>query len=239
MVVDEAGWQLDHLTFGSTITVDFSDMNQMFLRIMDRVVAKAAIAFDTIDVHTPQVGTITLSTTWSGNGPYTQTVTVNYATVTKNSKIDLQPDASSLAQLMTDGVSALFIENNNTTLTAYAIGSPTTTSLTLQCVVTEVEPYTTPATATVEILNLNQYNLEYTYIDANEQVTHVSNESNSNITLIAHTGTILALITGDTVGGGEITTTAEYEQLNDIPGGGGQNFYAINITGDTNILIHN
>ena len=215
-------------------------MNQMFLRIMDRVVAKAAIAFDTIDIHTPQVGTITLSTTWSGNGPYTQTVTVNYATVTKNSKIDLQPDASSLAQLISDGVSALFIENNNTTLTAYAVGASPTTSLTLQCVVTEVESYITPTTATVEIVNLNQYNLEYTYTDANEQVTHVSNDSNSNITLIAHTGTILALITGDAVmGGGEITTTAEYEQLNDIPGGGGQNFYAIKIAGDMTILIHN
>lgn len=84
------------------------------------------------------VGTISMSASWSGSNPYTQTVTVSGATVTANSKVDLQPDASTLAQLINDGVSALFIVNNNGTLTAYAVGAAPSSALTLQCVVTEV-----------------------------------------------------------------------------------------------------
>lgn len=84
------------------------------------------------------VGTISMSASWSGSDPYTQTVTVSGATVTANSKVDIQPDASTLAQLINDGVSALFIVNNNGTLTAYAVGAAPSSALTLQCVVTEV-----------------------------------------------------------------------------------------------------
>lgn len=86
----------------------------------------------------PDLGRISLTTTWSGGGPYTQPVTVTGATVTANSKIDLQPDATALAQLISDGVTALFITNNNGTLTATAIGAETTAALTIQCTVTEV-----------------------------------------------------------------------------------------------------
>lgn len=70
---------------------------------------------------------------WSGNGPYTQTVTISGATITANTKVDLQPDATALAQLISDGVTALFISNTSGTLTAYAIGSATTADITVQC----------------------------------------------------------------------------------------------------------
>ena len=83
-------------------------------------------------------GSITLSTTWSGNGPYTQTVTVSGATVTSKSRVDLQPDATALVQLISDEISALFVTNNNGTLTATAVGGSTSASLTVQCTVTEV-----------------------------------------------------------------------------------------------------
>lgn len=86
-------------------------------------------------IHT---GSIALSATWTGAGPYTQTVTVTGATVTSSSKVDLQPDATALAQLLADGVTALFITNNAGTLTATAIGAATTAALTIQCTVTEV-----------------------------------------------------------------------------------------------------
>ena len=87
-----------------------------------------------------QTDSIVLTTSWtdSGNGYYTQTVTLANVTPTANSKVDLQPDATALIALMNDGVSALFIDNNNGTLTAYAVGAATTTSLTLQATVTEV-----------------------------------------------------------------------------------------------------
>ena len=86
----------------------------------------------------PHKGSISFSTTWSGNGPYTQTVTVTGATVTSDSMIDLEPDATALNQLISDGVTALFVTNNSGTLTATAIGAPTTSALTIQCTVTEV-----------------------------------------------------------------------------------------------------
>lgn len=83
-------------------------------------------------------GTIALSDAWSGSGPFMQTVTVTGATVTTDSKVDLQPDNASLTQLMADGVSALWIVNNNGALTAYALGAAPTAAMTLQCTITEV-----------------------------------------------------------------------------------------------------
>lgn len=88
---------------------------------------------------TPHKGTITFGTTWSGSsGQYTQVVTVSGLQVSENSKVDLQPNAAQLEQLMSDGVAALMIENNNGTLTAYALGSAPTTAMTMQCTVTGV-----------------------------------------------------------------------------------------------------
>lgn len=77
------------------------------------------------DYQTPaHVSDITLSYNgWSGSGPYTQTVTISGATITGNTKVDVQPDAAVLAKLITDGVQALFISNTNGTLTAYAVGA--------------------------------------------------------------------------------------------------------------------
>ena len=83
-------------------------------------------------------GTVSLGTTWSGSGPYTQTVTVSGYTVTANTKVDLQPDATAIAQMISDGVQALYVVNNNGTLTAYAISAATTASLTIQVTCTEV-----------------------------------------------------------------------------------------------------
>lgn len=83
-------------------------------------------------------GSITLSATWSGSGPYTQTVTVSGATVTANSKVDLQPNADQIMQLIDDGVQSLYIANNSGTLTAYAIGAPASIAMSLQCTVTEL-----------------------------------------------------------------------------------------------------
>lgn len=84
-----------------------------------------------------QLGSISLSGTWSGAGPYTQTVTVTGATVTANSKVDIQLTAAQIASLISDGVTGLVIENNNGTLTAYAVGSAPG-AMTVQVTVTEV-----------------------------------------------------------------------------------------------------
>ena len=86
----------------------------------------------------PSKLSISLSDTWIGEDPYTQTVTVTGYTITANSKVDLQPDANGIAQLIEDGVQALYIANNNGTLTAYSVGAEISTAMTIQCTVTEV-----------------------------------------------------------------------------------------------------
>lgn len=81
-------------------------------------------------------GSIALSSTWSGSGPYTQTVFVTG--VTTASRVDLQPTAAQLAALQADGVMALTVENNNGTLTVYALGAAPSAAMTVQYTMTEV-----------------------------------------------------------------------------------------------------
>ena len=81
--------------------------------------------------------TVTLSTNWTGDAsPYTQTVTISGTTT--NSKVDLQPDATAITQMADDGTVALYIANDNGTLTAYAVGEKPTVELTIQATITEV-----------------------------------------------------------------------------------------------------
>lgn len=88
-------------------------------------------------ISTPWKTSVTLaSANWSGNGPYTQSVTISG--VLSNSKVDIQPNATALQQMITDGCSAIYIDNNSGTLTAHAIGSAPTADLTVQVTITEV-----------------------------------------------------------------------------------------------------
>ena len=76
------------------------------------------------------VGTLTLTTTWQGSGPYTQTVSITGGTA--NSKIDLQPNSTVLTQMTTDGVTAMYVENNNGTFTVYTLGAAPSAALSIQ-----------------------------------------------------------------------------------------------------------
>lgn len=81
--------------------------------------------------------TVTLSADWAGDAsPYTQTVTISGTTA--NSKVDLQPDATAIAQMADDGAVALYIVNDNGTMTAYAVGEKPTAEMTIQATITEV-----------------------------------------------------------------------------------------------------
>lgn len=82
-------------------------------------------------------GTVAFGAQWTGDGPYTQTVTVTGAAVTAKSKVDLQPSAAQLDALIADGVGALLVENNAGTLTAYALGAAPSAAMTMQCTVEE------------------------------------------------------------------------------------------------------
>lgn len=95
----------------------------------------------------PKVGYVELSGSWSGSAsPYSQTVTMYTAssggtaiTVSANAKIDLQPNASFYAAMVDAQTSAVYVENNNGTLTAYAIGAiPNTSAVRIQATYYEV-----------------------------------------------------------------------------------------------------
>lgn len=85
----------------------------------------------------PDVSSITLTSAgWTGEAsPYTQAVTL--AGVTANTKVDLQPDAATISQLITDTVAGMYIANDGGTLTAYAVNAKPTTDLTIQVTLTE------------------------------------------------------------------------------------------------------
>ena len=85
-----------------------------------------------------QAGTVGLSSNWSGNDPYTQTVSVSGATITANSMVNLQPSVQQIILLLQAGVTALTTENNNGVITVYAIGGAPMQSMTMQCSVCEV-----------------------------------------------------------------------------------------------------
>lgn len=85
----------------------------------------------------PSVVQISLSADgWTGEDPYAQAITIEG--VTAKSKIDLQPDAAAIAQLVEDKVQGLYVKNENSVCTAIAIGAAPSSSLTVQATVTEV-----------------------------------------------------------------------------------------------------
>lgn len=74
---------------------------------------------------------------WAGTAsPYTQTVTLSG--ITANSKVDIQMDATSLGVLIDSGTSAIWMENNNGTITAKCIGDKPNADMTVQVTITEV-----------------------------------------------------------------------------------------------------
>ena len=94
-------------------------------------------AINKSDLVAVKVVSISLPTNnWSGEGTFTQSVIISEATA--NSKVDLQPDSVAIEQLINDGTSALYINNDNGAFTAYAIGEKPTVDLTLQATIVEV-----------------------------------------------------------------------------------------------------
>ena len=86
----------------------------------------------------PRVGSITMNaSSWSGSGPWTQTVTVSGTAVYAKSMVSLQPNATAYAHMVSVGCAAIFITNNNGTLTATAVQKKPTSNLTVQCTVVE------------------------------------------------------------------------------------------------------
>lgn len=117
--------------YGNTI-----ELKQMLANDIGRKSEPAELSDDVASLH-PKTGVMTLSATWTGSDPYSQTVTLSGATVTGKSKVDLTPTAAQLDALAADGVISLMIENNGGTLTAWAVGGTPSAAMTISCTVTE------------------------------------------------------------------------------------------------------
>lgn len=86
----------------------------------------------------PRLSSISLSSSWSGNDPYSQVVHIQNQTITSKTKVDLQPTSSQIEALKEARVISLYIENNNGVLTAVAFGGPPSDAMTIQCTLYEV-----------------------------------------------------------------------------------------------------
>ena len=90
---------------------------------------------------------------WTGNGPFIQEVSIQG--VTAASKIDIQADAAAISQLLSDEVRAVWVENNNGTVTVYSIGAVPTEDITLQCSIENItSPYQYDSVPTENSTNL-------------------------------------------------------------------------------------
>ena len=87
--------------------------------------------------YIPQRFTLELSAAWEGSGPYTQAVTLTGYELTENTKVDLECSGEVLNALSANGTWAIYIENNDGVLTAYAIGSKPAAAITVQATVYE------------------------------------------------------------------------------------------------------
>ena len=83
------------------------------------------------------LATISTGTSWSGDDPYTSTVTLTGYTVTGNTMVSVLPSTDVVEQMAEDGITNIFITNNNGTLTATAVGAAPTAAMTLQVLCTE------------------------------------------------------------------------------------------------------
>lgn len=84
------------------------------------------------------MATLTIpSNAWTANEPHTASVTVTGYNVTINTRIDVACNYATMNSLAIAGVSALYVENDNGTLTAYAIGAAPSSSITVNALIYE------------------------------------------------------------------------------------------------------
>lgn len=86
-----------------------------------------------------RAGTITLSTTWEGEEPYSQAVEVEGTTITAFSKIDLTPSPEQASALIAAGVESMMAMNDNGAVTVWCFGGSPAAEMEIQCIVQEVQ----------------------------------------------------------------------------------------------------
>lgn len=108
---------------------------------------------------------------WTGSGPYTQTVTI--AGGTANTKVDIMFDDTVYQQMVDDQVGYLAIANENGTFTAKAKGGQPSADLSIQVECKEVTPPLINTTwlfnTTLDVTDIpsyqNKFNVNFTYVN--------------------------------------------------------------------------
>lgn len=120
-----------------------------------------------VDNGQAQIKTISLSlpASWTeADGYYTQTVTITGGTA--NTKVDLSANYTTILQMVDDGCTALYVENNNGVFTAYAVGEAPTVALTVYATISEV----TPPPRSLITTDMESGGFDAAWVDSNDPV---------------------------------------------------------------------
>lgn len=89
-------------------------------------------------------GATTMTTTlsipasaWHGDDPYTASITVSGYSVTPDTRVDVACNYTTMNALTNMGVSAIYVENNAGTLTAYSLGAAPNTAISVNALLYE------------------------------------------------------------------------------------------------------
>lgn len=139
-VFDGTYWLMDNGTIASTTYYGVTKLSNS-ITSTDEFLAASSYAVkrvnDRVTALESQATTVSLSADgWTGEeSPYSQSVEISG--VTANSKVDLQPTATQIADLQ-DSETTLTTENDNGNVTVYAIGTKPTVDYNIQATITEV-----------------------------------------------------------------------------------------------------
>jgi hypothetical protein len=87
----------------------------------------------------PRIGSIYMPVgSWAGSNPWYMSVGVTGTSVFSNSIVSILPDYNTFNRMVADGTAAIYIANNNGSLTAYAILNRPNADIVVSCQVSEI-----------------------------------------------------------------------------------------------------
>lgn len=117
-------------------------------------------------VGTPVVAQASIGEDWIGDGGLCyQTISLHGVEITNHSKVDIQPDSEVIDSLISDGVRAIWIDNEDGILKIYAVGGTPSEPFDTQCTVTET---TNPPRGEAEVID--------GYLDLNTSTASVGSD---------------------------------------------------------------
>lgn len=111
----------------------------------DSQVPSAKLLYDTAETKQPKIFIRTIlapTSGWTGTGPYSFSLaTANiYYTPTIHTKADVDAPSESITKMISDGIKAMYIENDNGNLSLISVGAVPSTPIELQVGIYEVAP---------------------------------------------------------------------------------------------------